>query len=80
MIEDEAVRLDLVRVLAVVSLLDGVAEQAKLELALDVASALHVHADFVDALQQLARNDIRWVVWTRSGRTSPRSPACRGRR
>lgn len=60
-IEDPAIRLDLVRVLAVLALLDGAIEQAKLALVLDVASALHVHADFVDAFQQLALNHVRWA-------------------
>ena len=58
-IDDPAMGLDLVRVLA---LLDGVVEQAKLELVIDVASALHVHAEFVDAIQQLVRDHVYWVA------------------
>jgi hypothetical protein len=59
---EPAMSLDLVRVLAVLALLDGVVEQAKLELVLDVASALHVHAEFVDAIQQLVRDHVHWVA------------------
>lgn len=60
-VEDEDLRLDLVRVLAVLSLLDGVVEKRKLELVVDVATALHVHAEFVDAVQQLCIDHLRWV-------------------
>ena len=60
-IEAPATRLDLVRVLAVVALLDGVVEQPKLELVVDVATALHVHAEFVDAIHQLSLDHVRWV-------------------
>jgi hypothetical protein len=59
---DESLCADVVRVLAVIAFLDGVVEQAKLEYVLDVASALHVHAEFVDALHQLALNHVRWVA------------------
>ena len=62
-VEDPSTRLDLVRVLAVIALLDGVVEQRKLELVLDVASSLHVHAEFVDAIHQLALNHVRWVAY-----------------
>jgi hypothetical protein len=56
-----ATRLDLVRVLAVLALLDGVVEQPKLQLVVDMASALHVHAEFVDAIHQLSLDHVRWV-------------------
>ena len=62
-VEDPATRLDLVRVLAVIALLDGAVEQRKLELVLDVASSLHVHGEFVDAVHQLALNHVRWVAY-----------------
>src|SRR5664279_4789027 len=52
-LDEHDLRLDLVRVLAVLALLDGTVEKAKIDLVLDFASALHVHADFVDGLQQL---------------------------
>jgi hypothetical protein len=52
-IEDEGLRLDLVRVLSVLALLDGMIEKGKIELVLDFATALHVHSEFVDALHQL---------------------------
>jgi len=61
-LDDEWLCADVVRVLAVIAFLDGVVEQAKLEYVLDVASALHVHAEFVDALHQLALNHVRWVA------------------
>ena len=60
-LEDPAARLDLVRVLAVLALLDGVVEQPKLELVVDMASALLVHAEFVDAVHQLSLDHVRWV-------------------
>lgn len=53
--------LDLVRVLTVLALLDGVVEKDKLALVTDVASALHVHAEFVDAVHQLCADHLRWV-------------------
>jgi hypothetical protein len=61
-LNDEQLCTNVVRVLAVVAFLDGVVEQSKLEYVLDVASALHVHAEFVDALHQLALNHVRWVA------------------
>ncbi len=60
-VDDDALRLDLIRVLAVLALLDGVVEKDKIELVLDFASALHVQADFVDALHQLQLDHARWV-------------------
>ncbi len=60
-VEDDDLRLDLVRVLAVLALLDGTVEKPKIELVLDFATALHVHAEFVDALQQLQMDHARWV-------------------
>jgi hypothetical protein len=62
-VEDPSTRLDLVRVLAVTALLDGVVEEAKLEVVLDIASALHVHDEFVDAIQQLSINHVRWAAY-----------------
>lgn len=62
-VEDPALRLDLVRVLAVIALLDGAVEQPKLALVLDIATALHVQADFVDAIHQLALNHVRWAAY-----------------
>ena len=60
-LESDELRLDLVRVLAVLALLDGMVEKGKIELVLDFASALHVHAEFVDALHQLHLDHARWV-------------------
>ena len=60
-VDDGDLRLDLVRVLAVLALLDGTVEKRKIELVLDFASALHVHAEFVDALHQLQLDHARWV-------------------
>jgi hypothetical protein len=60
-VEDEELRLNVVRVLAVLALLDGLVEYGKIELVLDFATALHVHAEFVDALHQLQMNHARWV-------------------
>jgi hypothetical protein len=62
-VEDPDVRLQLARVLAVIALLDGVVEQPKLEAVLDIATALHVHAEFVDAIHQLSLNHVRWVAY-----------------
>jgi|GEM_PF-362072 len=59
---DPGTRLDLVRVLAVLALLDGVVERDKLVRVIDVASALHVHAEFVDALHQLSLDHVGWVA------------------
>jgi hypothetical protein len=61
-VQSDATRLDLLRVLAVLALLDGVVEQPKLELVVDMASALHVHAEFVDAIHQLSLDHVRWVA------------------
>jgi hypothetical protein len=60
-IEDRDARLDLVRVLCVLALLDGVVDKSKIDLVVDIASALHVHAEFVDALHQLRLDHARWV-------------------
>jgi hypothetical protein len=60
-LESEELRLDLIRVLAVLALLDGMVEKGKIELVLDFATALHVHAEFVDALHQLQLDHARWV-------------------
>ncbi len=60
-IEDGETRLDLVRVLCVLALLDGVVDKPKIDLVVDIASALHVHAEFVDALHQLRLDHARWV-------------------
>jgi hypothetical protein len=62
-VDDEAMPLDLVRVLAVIALLDGVIEQGKIGLVLDVASALHVHAEFVDGLHQLHLDHVEWAAF-----------------
>jgi hypothetical protein len=61
LVDEVDLRLDLVRVLAVLALLDGMVEKGKIELVLDFASALHVHAEFVDALHQLLLDHARWV-------------------
>jgi hypothetical protein len=60
-LEGRDIRLNLVRVLAVLALLDGMVEKGKIGLVLDFASALHVHAEFVDALHQLQLDHARWV-------------------
>lgn len=62
-VDDASLALDLVRVLAVLALVDGVVEKAKLALVLDVASALHVRAEFVDAIHQLWLDHVRWVAF-----------------
>lgn len=62
-VEEPSTRLDLIRVLAVIALLDGAVEQTKLQLVLDIASALHVHDEFIDALQQLSINHVRWAAY-----------------
>ncbi len=60
-VDDGGLRTDLVRMLAVLALLDGTVEKGKIDLVLDFASALHVHAEFVDALHQLRLDHARWV-------------------
>jgi hypothetical protein len=60
-VTDPVDRLDLVRVLAVLALLDGGIEKAKIGIVVDVATALHVQAEFVDALTQLALDHARWA-------------------
>jgi hypothetical protein len=62
-VEDDALRLTLVRVLGVLAFLDGVIEQGKLRLVLDIASALHVEAEFVDAIEQLSLDHVRWAAY-----------------
>ena len=60
-IADPERRLELVRVLAVLALLDGAVEKGKLGIVLDVATSLHVHGEFVDALYQLTLDHARWA-------------------
>jgi hypothetical protein len=60
-VEDPDLRLNVVRVLTVLALLDGMVEKEKISLVLDFASSLHVHAEFVDALHQLHLDHARWV-------------------
>ena len=55
-------RLELVRVLAVLALLDGGIEKEKICIVVDVATALHVQAEFVDALAQLSLDHARWAA------------------
>ncbi|MCC5953020.1 MAG: hypothetical protein JJU45_13095 [Acidimicrobiia bacterium] len=56
-------RLTAVRLVAVMALVDGVVEDAKLSLVGQLAEALDVHADFVEALAHLLRNDIGWAAF-----------------
>ncbi len=60
-ITDPERRLELIRVLAVLALLDGGVEKDKLGLVVDMATALHVQAEFVDALTQLRLDHARWA-------------------
>ena len=54
-------QLELVRVLAVLALLDGGIEKGKIGIVVDIATALHVQAEFVDALTQLQLDHARWA-------------------
>lgn len=56
-------RLNAVRLLAVMALNDGVIEDAKLALVGRYADALDVHADFVTAIAALLSNDIAWAAF-----------------
>ena len=78
LVDDPAVRLELVRVLTVIALLDGVVEQPKLSLVLDFASALHVHGEFLDAIVQLSVNHVRWVAFDQIRANVATIPAGRG--
>jgi hypothetical protein len=60
-ITDPEGQLELVRVLAVLALLDGGIEKDKIALVIDMATALHVQAEFVDALTQLHLDHARWA-------------------
>lgn len=60
-VEGEAAA-ELVRVLAVLALLDGVVEQPKLALVEDFATALRVHSEFVDDVVQLSLDHVGWVA------------------
>lgn len=60
--EQNGLRLDAVRVLAVMALVDGVVDQAKLQLVVEDATALGVQADFVRAIHELCVDHIRWVA------------------
>jgi hypothetical protein len=60
-ITDPERRLELIRVLAVLALLDGGTEKGKLGIVVDMATALHVQAEFVDALTQLHLDHARWA-------------------
>lgn len=60
-ITDPERQLELVRILAVLALLDGGIEKEKLGLVVDIATALHVQAEFVDALTQLHLDHARWA-------------------
>ena len=60
-ITDPEQQLELVRVLAVLALLDGGIEKDKIGIVVDVATALHVQAEFVDALTQLHLDHARWA-------------------
>jgi hypothetical protein len=60
-ITDPERRLELIRVLAVLALLDGGIEKGKLGIVVDMATALHVQAEFVDALTQLHLDHARWA-------------------
>ncbi len=60
-ITDPETQLELIRVLAVLALLDGGIEKDKLAIVVDAATALHVQAEFVDALTQLHLDHARWA-------------------
>ena len=60
-ITDPERRLELIRVLAVLALVDGGIEKDKLGIVVDMATALHVQAEFVDALTQLRLDHARWA-------------------
>ncbi|MHA7653508.1 hypothetical protein ACX9NE_27555 [Mycobacterium sp. ML4] len=62
-LEGDTLRLNAIRMLAVMALDDGVIEDAKLALVVAYADALQVHADFVDATKALLRNDVAWVAF-----------------
>lgn len=56
-------RLNAIRLLAVMALDDGVIEDTKLALVGRYAAALEVHADFVTAIAALLANDIAWAAF-----------------
>ena len=60
-ISDPEHQLELVRVLAVLALLDGGIEKDKIGIVVDIATALHVQVEFVDALTQLHLDHARWA-------------------
>lgn len=62
-VTDADLRRNVVRVLAVLALLDGVVEQPKLEQVLAYAGALDVHQDFVEAVHQLCLDHVSWVAF-----------------
>lgn len=60
-VADPRLRLDAVRLLAVMAFVDGVVDDTKLRLVLDLAAALQIDARFVTALTHLLDDDIRWA-------------------
>jgi hypothetical protein len=56
------VRLNLVRALAVIALVDGIVEQPKLSLVVAYADALGIDQPFVHGLRHLLVDDVRWTA------------------
>jgi hypothetical protein len=61
-VSDAQLRLWTIRMLAVVAFTDGVVESTKLQLVLDFADALDVHADFVRAIRELEYDNVSWAA------------------
>lgn len=62
-IDADDLRLDVVRVLAVMALVDGVVDQRKLEEVVAYAAALGVQQDFVRAVHELCEDHVAWVAF-----------------
>jgi hypothetical protein len=62
-IGDPDLRLNVVRVLAVMALVDGVVDQRKLQDVLAFAAALEVQQDFVQAVHELVQDHVAWVAF-----------------
>lgn len=61
LVTDPALRRLAVQLVTVMSFVDGVVDQTKLQRILDTAQALGVDARFVTAIRHLTENDIRWA-------------------
>ena len=60
-VADVGLRRLAVQLVTVMSFVDAVADQAKLQQILDLATALGVRGDFVTAIRHLTENDVRWA-------------------